>query len=93
MDDTTIVQLYWDRDERAIPATSGKYGNYCNSIAWNILGNREDAEECVMDLYAAPQAQGSVRIPGEAHEKLVPEPIQASYRGETRRRRGPGCAG
>ena len=49
MDDTTIVQLYWDRDERAIPATSGKYGNYCNSIAWNILGNREDAEECVND--------------------------------------------
>ena len=94
MDDTTIVQLYWDRDERAIPATSGKYGNYCNSIALNILGNREDAEESVcMDLYAAPQAQGSVRIPGEAHEKLVPEPIQASYRGETRRRRGPGCAG
>ena len=51
MDDTTIVQLYWDRDERAIPATSGKYGNYCNSIAWNILGNREDAEECVNDTY------------------------------------------
>ena len=88
MDDTTIVQLYWDRDERAIPATSGKYGNYCNSIAWNILGNREDAEECVNDTYLC-----SVRIPGEAHEKLVPEPIQASYRGETRRRRGPGCAG
>lgn len=100
MDDTTIVQLYWDRDERAIPATSGKYGNYCNSIAWNILGNREDAEECVNDTYLCAwtsmpphRPRGSVHIPGEAHEKLVPEPIQASYRGETRRRRGPGCAG
>ena len=51
MDDTQIVQLYWDRDERAISATSDKYGNYCTSIAKNILGNPEDAEECVNDTY------------------------------------------
>lgn len=49
MDDAKIVQLYWDRDEQAIPATSEKYGNYCTSIAKNILGNKEDAEECVND--------------------------------------------
>ena len=51
MDDANIVQLYWDRDEQAIPATSDKYGNYCASIARNILGNQEDAEECVNDTY------------------------------------------
>lgn len=51
MDDATIVQLYWDRNEQAIPATSDKYGNYCTSIARNILGNHEDAEECVNDTY------------------------------------------
>ena len=51
MDDVQIVQLYWDRDEQAIPATSDKYGNYCTSIAKNILGNQEDAEECVNDTY------------------------------------------
>ena len=51
MDDAQIVQLYWDRDEQAIPATSDKYGNYCTSIAMNILGNQEDAEECVSDTY------------------------------------------
>jgi len=51
MDDEKIVQLYWDRDERAIPATAEKYGNYCNAIAQNILANREDAEECVNDTY------------------------------------------
>ena len=39
MDDAKIVQLYLDRDEQAIPATAGKYGNYCSSIANNILGN------------------------------------------------------
>ncbi len=51
MDDVKIVQLYWDRDEQAIPATSDKYGNYCISIARNILGSWEDAEECVNDTY------------------------------------------
>lgn len=51
MDDAVIVQLYWDRDERAIPATADKYGHYCTAIAQNILGNREDAEECVNDTY------------------------------------------
>lgn len=51
MDDAKIVQLYFNRDERAIPATTDKYGNYCTSIAKNILGNYEDAEECVNDTY------------------------------------------
>ena len=51
MDDAKIVQLYWDRNEQAIPASADKYGNYCTSIAKNILGNREDAEECVNDTY------------------------------------------
>lgn len=51
MDDAKIVQLYWDRDEQAIPATSEKYEVYCTSIAKNILGNLEDAEECVNDTY------------------------------------------
>ncbi len=51
MEDTAIVQLYWDRDERAILATSQKYGDHCMSIAKNILGDREDAEECVNDTY------------------------------------------
>ena len=51
MDDTEIIRLYWDRDERAIPATAQKYGHYCSSIARNILGSNEDAEECVNDTY------------------------------------------
>ena len=51
MEDAKIVQLYWDRSEQAIPATADKYGNYCTTIARNILGSREDAEECVNDTY------------------------------------------
>lgn len=51
MDDEKIVALYWNRDESAIPVTAKKYGGYCTAIARNILGNREDAEECVNDTY------------------------------------------
>lgn len=51
MEDSTIVQMYWDRDENAISVTDEKYGAYCLSIARNILGNEEDAEECVNDTY------------------------------------------
>lgn len=51
MDDNGIIQLYWDRNEQAIRATSDKYGHYCKSIARNILNNEEDAEECVNDTW------------------------------------------
>ena len=51
MEDVKIVQLYWDRDPNAITESATKYGNYCTSIAKNILGNNEDAEECVNDTY------------------------------------------
>ena len=51
MDDKTIVEMYWRRDEGAIAVTAEKYGAYCLSISGNILKNREDAEECVNDAY------------------------------------------
>lgn len=51
MNDSQIVALYFDRDQRAIEETAAKYGNYCYAIAYNILQNREDAEEAVSDTY------------------------------------------
>lgn len=51
MDDNAIIRLYWDRDDRAVSVTAQKYGNYCKTIAINILGSEEDAEECVNDTY------------------------------------------
>lgn len=51
MEDQEIVQLYWNREHRAITETASKYGNYCKAIAQNILGSKEDAEECVNDTY------------------------------------------
>ena len=51
MRDHEIIELYWARNESAIAATAEKYGSYCHTIAYNILRNKEDAEECSNDMY------------------------------------------
>ena len=51
MEDNQIVDLYWERDERAIAESDANYGRYCVQIAMNILENAQDAEECVNDTY------------------------------------------
>lgn len=53
MEDNKIIDLFWTRSENAILETGNKYGKYCYSIAYNILANNEDAEECVSDTYMA----------------------------------------
>lgn len=51
MNDQDIVALYWSRSERAIAESEQKYGQYCYTVAYNILHSREDAEECVNDTW------------------------------------------
>lgn len=51
MVDEKIVDLYWMRSEDAITETATKYGKYCYLIAYNILRDTEDAQECVNDTY------------------------------------------
>ena len=51
--DEEIVALYWSRNEEAIRQTADTLGHYCYTVAYNILGNTEDAEECVNDTYLA----------------------------------------
>lgn len=51
MEDSRIVELYWQRKERAIEETARKYERYCMQIACRILGNADDARECVNDTY------------------------------------------
>ena len=48
-----IIELYRARDEEAIRRTADTLGSYCYTVAYNILGNPEDAEECVNDTYLA----------------------------------------
>lgn len=51
MEDHQIIDLYWARSESALSETAGKYGRYCHYIAYGILHNDEDSEECVNDTY------------------------------------------
>lgn len=51
MEDFQIIELYWQRDERAISESQAKYGIYCGTIANNILHSAQDAEECVNDTW------------------------------------------
>ena len=51
MDDEKIVELYWERDEKAIEETDFKYKKYLFSIAYNALHDRLDCEECLNDTY------------------------------------------
>ena len=48
-DDSKILELFWKRDESALSAVSKKYGRYCKSVARNIIGNEQAAEEIVND--------------------------------------------
>ena len=51
MSDREIIACFFARQENAISATADKYGKYCHAIAYNILFNHLDAEECVNDTY------------------------------------------
>jgi RNA polymerase sigma-70 factor (ECF subfamily) len=51
MDDKEIIALYNDRNEKAIEETSTKYGKFCYTIAYNILSDKEDSEECLNDTW------------------------------------------
>ena len=51
LDDNVIIDLYFERDEKAIEATDAKYGKLLRQIAFNILHSDPDSEECVDDTY------------------------------------------
>ena len=51
MTDSDMIRLYFSRDEQAIAETQKKYGKYCMTIARDIVGCEQDAEECVSDVY------------------------------------------
>ncbi len=49
--DEQIIELYWQRDEIAIHKTDAKYGKMIFRIAYNILYDKADCEECKNDTY------------------------------------------
>ena len=53
LEDKEILDLYWVRSEQAIAETGRKYGAPVGRVAWNILGDRQETEECVDDTWLA----------------------------------------
>jgi len=53
MDDESIIELFWQRDQRAIAETECRYGQRCRAISRGILSDAMAAEECVNDSYLA----------------------------------------
>lgn len=51
MDDSGIIELFFERSEKAIAELSRKYGALIKKLAENILRNKQDAEDCVNDTY------------------------------------------
>ena len=68
MDDSRIVELFWQRSEDAIGAAEKAYGGLCRMIARNLLHNGEDVQECVNDTWHSLWNA----IPPERPDKLLP---------------------
>lgn len=53
MEDKKIIKLLFARAENAISELAAKFGRQLHRIAYNILENSLDAEECTNDTYLA----------------------------------------
>lgn len=53
MEDEQLIVLFEERSERALTELDAQYGALCRQVAANVLGNINDAEECVNDAYLA----------------------------------------
>ena len=51
LSDEQIIDLYFSRDESAIKETDRKYGRMLYGIAYNVLHDKQDCEECRNDAY------------------------------------------
>lgn len=51
LDDNKIIELFFERQTQAIVELSNKYGAVCSKVAFHILNNKQDTEECVNDAY------------------------------------------
>ena len=49
MTDQELIELFFARSERAIAEVTDQYGALCRGIAYGVLENRQDSEECVSD--------------------------------------------
>lgn len=50
-DDEKIIEMFFRRSEQGIRELDIKYGKICHNLSYNIVNNRQDAEECVNHAY------------------------------------------
>ncbi len=93
MEDHEIIELYWQRDDRAIKESDAKYGRLCRSIALRLLDSFEDSEECVSDTWMRawntipPQRPDILRA---FFAKITRNLALDRYRGSAAQKRGGG---
>ncbi len=90
--DEQIVDLYMDRDEKAISETDSKYGSMLYTIAYNILYDPLDCEECKNDTYlgtwnAIPPSRPAML--SAFISKIMRNIAMKKYRDKTRQKRIP----
>ena len=51
IEDEKIIDLFFARDQQGIQELDNRYGKICHTFSYNIVNNRQDAEECVNDAY------------------------------------------
>lgn len=51
MDDSNIIELFLKRSQDALAETDKKFRSYCYAIAFSILGDTGETEECINDTY------------------------------------------
>lgn len=71
VDDKRIVDMYLERDERAIKHSEEKYGSYLYRIAYNILECEEDCKESVNDTYLAAWRSIPPQCPADLRSYLA----------------------
>ena len=51
IEDEKIIEMFFERSEQGIRELDNKYGAVCHNLSYNIVNNRQDAEECVNDAW------------------------------------------
>ena len=79
IEDEKIIDLFFNRSEKAIQELDIKYGKVCHKLSYNILNNKQDAEECVNDAYLGAW---------NAIPPTRPNPLEIYWRKEAVKRSG-----
>ena len=79
MNDASIIELLWERDEQAVSEMKKSYERLCFHVAGGILSQQEDREECVNTAYMAESSGKSEKLSLQACEECSTQYSQVQY--------------